>query len=111
VLYPYSSFGETQTLTNDFIATEDQAKSVAKWVCDGLRSRQQINGEFRGDPRFDLFDVVNIENKYGTIAGVVLTDIKCSFTGAFRVAYSGYVRGSGVSVFVYCGEVFTGEVV
>ena len=110
-LYPYSSSGETQTLNNEFIATESQAKTVAKWVCDGLRSRQQITGEFRGDPRFDLFDVVNVENQYDTIAGVVLTDIKINFTGAFRVAYSGYMRGSGVPVFVYSGEVFTGEVV
>jgi hypothetical protein len=110
-LYPYGSSGETQTLNNDFISTESQAKAVAAWVCDGIRSRQQITGEFRGDPRFDLFDVVNVENKYGTVAGVVLTDIKCTFTGAFRIVYSGYMRGSGVSVFAYCGEVFTGEVV
>lgn len=110
-MYPYSSSGETQTLNNEFIATESQAKTIAKWVCDGLRTRQQIAGEFRGDPRFDLFDVVKVENQYDTIAGVVLTDIKCSFTGAFRVTYSGYVRGSGVAVFVYSGEVFAGEVV
>lgn len=110
-VYPFSSTGETQTLNNEFIATENQAKSIAEWVCDSLRSRQQIKGEFRGDPRLDLFDVVNIENKYGTVAGVVLTDIKYSFAGAFRATYSGYMRGSGVSVFVYSGEVFTGEVV
>ena len=110
-VYPFSSTGETQTLNNEFITTENQAKSIAKWVCDSLRSRQQIKGEFRGDPRLDLFDVVDIENKYGTVAGVVLTDIKYSFTGVFRVTYSGYMRGSGVSVFVYSGEVFTGEVV
>lgn len=110
-LYPFSSAGETQTLNNDFILTKEQADLVAKWVCDSLRSRQKISGEFRGDPRFDLFDVVKIESKYGTISGVVLTDITCSFTGAFRVSYSGYVRGSGVAVMVYCGELFVGEVV
>ena len=110
-LYPYGSYGETQTLSNEFIATKSQAKMIAKWVCDSLRSRQQITGTFRGDPRFDLFDVVKVENQYDTIAGVVLTDIKFSFTGAFRVEYSGYVRGSGVAVFVYSGEVFAGEVV
>lgn len=110
-VYPFSSTGETQTLSNDFIETKDQADTIAKWICDSLRTRQQISGEFRGDPRFDLFDVVSIESKYGTVAGVVLTDIKCSFAGAFRIKYSGYVRGSGVAVVVYCGEVFTGEVV
>lgn len=110
-VYPFSSTGETQTLSNDFILEKKQADAIAKWVCDSLRTRQQISGEYRGDPRLDLFDVVSVENKYGTIAGVVLTDIKYTFTGAFRVTYSGYIRGSGVSVVVYSGEVFTGEVV
>jgi hypothetical protein len=110
-VYPFSGNGETQTLNNDFITTKEQADAVARWVCDSLRSRQQIRGEYRGDPRLDLFDVVSIENKYGTIAGVVLTDIKYSFTGAFRAIYSGYIRGSGVAVAMYCGEIFTGEVV
>lgn len=108
-VYPFGTSGETQTVNNEFIATKEQADLVAKWVCDGLRSRQQITGEYRGDPRLDLFDVVSVENKYGTVAGVVLTDVKYSFTGAFRAAYSGYVRGSGVAVVVYCGERFAGE--
>lgn len=110
-IYPFSSTGETQTLSNEFIKTKEQADEIAKWVCDSLRSRQQISGEYRGDPRLDLFDVVDVESKYGTIVGVVLTDIKYSFTGAFHVTYSGYIRGSGVSVVVYCGEKFAGEVV
>ena len=110
LVYHLSGTGETQTLSNEFIRTKTQASKIAKWVCDSLRSRQHISGEFRGDPRFDLFDVVNVENKYGTIAGVVLTDIKINFTGAFRVNYSGYVRGSGVSATVYSGEIFAGDV-
>ena len=110
-IYPFSSVGETQTLNNDFIATKEQADMVAKWVCDTLRTRQHISGEYRGDPRLDLFDVVYVENKYGTVAGVVLTDIKCTFTGAFRTTYTGYVRGSGTAVMVHCGEIYTGEVV
>lgn len=109
--YPVSKSGEVQTLNNDFIRTGNHASSVAVWVSESLRSRQKISGEFRGDPRLDLFDVVSVESKYGTIAGVVLTDIKVSFTGAFRVTYSGYVRGKDASATVYCGEVFAGEVV
>lgn len=110
-IFPFGSTGETQTLSNEFILEKAQADEIAKWVCDSLRSRQQIKGEYRGDPRLDLFDVVSVESKYGTIAGVVLTDIKYSFAGAFRATYSGYIRGSGVSVAVYCGEVYVGEVV
>lgn len=107
----FNGTGETQTLNNEFIPTKTRSIKLAKWVYDSLRSRQQIKGEFRGDPRFDLFDMVNIENKYGTVAGVVLTDIKIVFTGAFRVAYSGYIRGSSESATVYSGEIFAGEVV
>lgn len=110
-VYPFSNSGEVQTLSNDFIRTEKQAAEIARWVCDSLLSRRQVTGEFRGDPRFDLFDVVSIESKYGTIAGVVLTDIKCTFTGAFRITYSGYIRGDGDASVAYSGEIFTGEVV
>ena len=110
-VYPFSSTGERQTLSNEFISEKGQADAIAKWVCDSLRTRQQIKGEYRGDPCLDLFDVVSVESKYGTIAGVVLTDIKYTFTGAFRTTYSGYIRGGGESVIVYCGECFAGEVV
>lgn len=110
-VYTLSNTGETQTLSNDFIKSKGQAYSIAKWISDSLRSRQKISGDFRGDPRFDLFDVVSVQSKYGTIAGVVLTDIKCVFTGAFRVTYSGYIRGGDETVSAYCGEVFTGEVI
>jgi hypothetical protein len=109
-LFHFGGNGETQTVSNDFIKNEEQAASVAKWVTDSLRSRKVITGEFRGDPRIDLFDVVSIENKYGSVAGVVLTDVKIQFTGAFRVSYSGYIRGSGTAVIVYSGEKYSGEV-
>lgn len=108
--YTFYSSGETQTVENEFISTSSQAREIAKWVCDNIRTRQQISGDFRCDPRLDLFDVVKIENKYGTISGVVLTDIKVAFTGAFRVTYSGYISTSGVSVNIYCGEIYMGEV-
>ena len=110
-VYQFSGSGETQTLSNELITEKKQADAIAKWICDSLRTRQQVRGEYRGDPRLDLFDVVSVESKYGTIAGVVLTDIKYTFTGAFRTTFTGYIRGSGEAVTVYCGEVFTGEVV
>ena len=110
VSFAYDTSGETQTLTNEFISTEEQASEVAKWVCDSLRTRKKISGEVRGDPRLDVFDVIDVESKYGVVNGVVLTDIKCSFTGAFRAVYTGYVRGSGAAVMIYSGEIFTGEV-
>lgn len=111
VLYQFSGSGETQTVNNKFISTKNQAITIAKWVCDSLRTRKQVNGEFRGDPRIDLFDRVMLDTKYGEIDGVVLTDIKCSFNGAFRTTFKGYVHGSGTAVFAYSGDVYSGEVV
>lgn len=108
--YKFSDSGETQTMNNNLIKTKKQASEMARWVCNSLLTRRQISVEFRGDPRFDLFDVVGVESKYGMITGVVLTDIKCVFTGAFYVTCSGYVRGTGSAGVAYSGEIYTGEV-
>lgn len=110
VNFTYASSGETQTLTNEYISTREQASEVAKWVCDTIRTRKQIRGEFRGDPRLDVFDEITVESKYGLIEGVVLTDIRYSFTGAFRATYSGYICGAGETVAIYSGEIYSGEV-
>lgn len=111
VSFTYATTGETQTLTNEFISTREQAAEIAKWVCDMIRTRKTISGDFRGDPRLDVFDVVQVESKYGTITDVVLTDIKYSFTGAFRAEYTGHIMGSGTPVMLYSGEIYSGEVI
>lgn len=108
--HPFSNSGATQTLTNDFISTESQARAVSKWTCDNMKGRQKVSGDFRGDPRFDVFDVVDVESKHGTITGVVITEIKHTFSGSFRTTYSGYVRSNDTGVTVYSGEIFSGEV-
>lgn len=87
------SNGEIQTVNNDFITTVEQATLVAEWVRDILQSRKTISGELRADPRLDLFDVVSVESKFGTISPVVLTGIKYTFNGAFRASYEGRVIG------------------
>lgn len=111
-LYQFGSSGETQTVDNEYITLKDQAAMIAKWVCDALRTRRQVKGEFRGDSRLDLFDKVTLDSKYGEIRGVVLTDIKCVFTGAFRISFSGYVHGGGTPVFAYSGgDIYSGEVI
>lgn len=102
--------GEVQTLDNDFISTEDQAFEVAEWVSKNLRSRKKISGEWRGDPRLDVFDVVWVETKYGVREKVILTDVNLSFTGAFKMTYTGYIDTSAYTVDHYSGEIYTGEV-
>lgn len=103
--------GEMQTLDNNFIATEAQAFAVAEWVEDNLGSRKTISGEFRGDPRIDVLDLISVETKYGMIEQLLLTDISINFTGAFATTFKGYVNYDSISAVHYSGELYAGEVI
>lgn len=83
--------GEIQTVTNDYIYTEDVAVSVAEWVSGVLKNRKTVSGEFRADPRLDLYDVVTVESKYGVLTPVVITGIKYEYNGSFRGSFTGIV--------------------
>lgn len=85
------SSGETQTVDNSFIVTEEQAITVAEWVREILQGRKTVKGELRADPRLDLFDIVTVESKFGNFSPVVLTEIVYTFNGAFRANYTGRV--------------------
>lgn len=83
--------GETQTVSNPLISELSQSIEVAEWVRDTLSTRKTISGEFRADPRFDVFDIVAVASKYGDIPRVAITDIKYTFNGSFRGNYVGRV--------------------
>lgn len=85
------SAGETQTVNNPLVSTEAQAAEIAAWVRDTLETRRSVKGEYRADPRLDLFDVVRVESKYGVIAPVAITNIKYTYSGAFAGSYTGRV--------------------
>lgn len=102
--------GETQTVNNPMIDSIDQASSVARWVEETLKSRKNLSGEFRADPRLDVFDKVKVESKYGVMNAVVITEIKYSFNGSFRASYKGRVVGFDPVYAGYCGELYAGEV-
>lgn len=106
-----SESGEKQTLSNPFISTEAQAEEVAQWVENNLRWRKSIRGEYRADPRLDVFDKIAVESKYGVNNAVVITNIAYSFTGAFRGTYSGIVTEFDPVIAGYSGELYVGEVV
>ena len=89
-----ASAGERQTVSNDFINTEEYAADVAAWVRDVLQLRKTVSGEFRADPRLDLFDIVTVETKYGVLGPVAITNIKYTFNGAFHGKYTGRVLES-----------------
>ena len=85
------STGETQTVNNPLVANETQAAEVAGWVRDTLESRRTVKGEYRADPRLDLFDIVEVESKYGMIEPVAITHIKYTYNGAYAGSYTGKV--------------------
>lgn len=99
---PVASSGETQTVNNEFISTANQAAFVAEWVSRMLETRKKVKGAFRADPRLDLFDIVTVETKYGPMMGVVITNIKYTFNGAFSGTYEGRVIGveAGLDEFI-----------
>ena len=91
---PIGQTGEIQTVSNPLISTEEQASTIALWVADMLSTRQTVKGEYRADPRLDVFDVVTVESdKYGTLTPVVITNVKYSYSGSFKATYTGRVLG------------------
>ena len=87
--------GEIQTAENNLIGTIEQAVLVADWMRIVLESRRTVSGEYRSDPRLDLYDIVTVESKYGAILPVVITDVSYSYTGSFKATYRGRVIGLG----------------
>lgn len=82
------SVGEDQTVTNDFITTAEQAAAVAGVVGEELKTRETVSGNFRADPRLDVFDIISVDSKHGTVVTVV-TDVKYTFSGAFHGTFTG----------------------
>ena len=83
--------GETQTVDNPFVTTQSQAEVVANCVKTALETRQTVSGDFRADPRLDLFDVIPVEGKYDLFPAVAITNIRYDYTGAFKASYEGKV--------------------
>lgn len=58
---------------------------------DWWKHRGWVSGEFRADPRLELFDVIQVESKYGTISPVMITQIKYTYNGSFHGTYKGKI--------------------
>ena len=86
-----SANGEVQTVSNDYINNEADAIKVAEWVSKVLKTRKTISGEFRADPRLDLFDIVQVEDRYSRMLTVAITNIKYTFNGSFRGNFTGRI--------------------
>lgn len=88
---PVSGTGDTQTVNNALIGNENNATNIAVWVRDTLSTRKTLRGEYRADPRLDVFDIVSVQSKYGEIANVAITDINYTYSGSFKGSYVGRV--------------------
>lgn len=104
---PVETSGEVQTVTNALVGTVEQAVLVADWIKTVLESRRTIAGEFRADPRLDLYDIVTVMSKHGAILPVVITNIQYSYTGCFKASYTGRAIAGGSSSII--GEMVLGE--
>ena len=106
-----ASGGETQSVSNQLVTQETQAYEVAHWVAALLKNRKKVSGEFRADPRLDVFDKVKVESKYGVNEAVVITNITYEFSGSFRGKYEGRVGSFDAIINAYySGDLFAGEV-
>lgn len=89
---PVGDTGETQTVSNSLIEWQSQAATIATWVSNTLSARKTVSGEYRADPRLDVFDIVSVQSdKYGELSNVAITDIKYTFNGSFKGSYKGRV--------------------
>lgn len=73
-----------------YYETNRSNRLAAKHI-DWWKNREVVSGEFRADPRLELFDVVTVETKYGTLSPVMITYVKYTYNGSFRGTYEGKV--------------------
>lgn len=84
-------WGETQTIDNPLVADQETARKIAELAKSTFLARTKLKGSFRSDPRLDVYDIVTVEGKYGTVYPVMLTYIKYTYTGSFKADYEGLV--------------------
>ena len=92
VPYEVSTTGEDITVDCAYLWWNDTRtdKLAAKYI-NWWKNREVVSGEFRADPRLELFDVVQVETKYGILSPVMITYVKYTYNGSFRGTYEGKV--------------------
>jgi hypothetical protein len=92
-VYTVGISGEDVTVDCPYLwyyETNRSNRLAAKHI-DWWKTREVVSGEFRADPRLELFDVVTVETKYGTLSPVMITYVKYTYNGSFRGTYEGKV--------------------
>jgi hypothetical protein len=92
VAYEVNSTGEDITVDCAYLWYSDsRTDALANKYINWWKHREVVSGEFRADPRLELFDVVQVETKYGTLSPVMITYLKYTYNGSFRCTYEGKV--------------------
>ena len=86
--------GETITIDNPLITSEDRAKSVGAWVANYLEQRMTLDSSWRADVRLDALDIVTNSNPYAS-SKVLMTDVEFSYNGSFKGTGQGKVIQNG----------------
>lgn len=82
--------GETITVDNMLITSQDRAVAIGAWVESYMKNRTILSSEWRADPRLDALDVVENENDYNNYR-VIMTSVKYSYNGSFKGSGEGRV--------------------
>ena len=91
LMYNHADTGETESVDNPLITSSDVATRVSEWVANWLGNRKSWKlNSWRADPRLDATDIVESSNKYD-VDTVRITNIKYSYTGAFKSSAEGRV--------------------
>ena len=90
--FAYNTEGDSIIVDAPYIwADDDSVLPVVEKHSAWWKHREIVAGEFRADPRLELFDCVEVETKYGTLSPVMITYLKYTYNGSFRAVYEGKV--------------------
>ena len=86
--------GEVQYINNPIIVEDmdlSDIMDIFQYTEGHLANRRTLSGQFRVDPRLDVFDYITVVNKYATMS-VVITTLDISYNGGFSANYEGRVE-------------------
>ena len=111
VVVSVANRGETQTIENPMIQTEEDARAVAEAARNILTNRKVISGDYRSDMRLDVLDNIIVVSKYASNI-ICVTDVTYSTTGGgIKGTYRGRVSDAKLnSVKRYSGEFYSNEI-
>ena len=82
--------GEDVVIDNPYHLLTHGSYPNENWIT-AYTPKPILSGEFRVDPRLELFDVIQVEDKFGNLHDIMLTHIKYTYAGSFRGTYKGEI--------------------